>query len=176
MVKTPSTMVELGTESPSFSLLDPVTGRKVCRDDFAGAQGLLVAFLCNHCPFVKHIAGDFAAFAVEYQERGLAIVGINSNDVEPIQRTVLNTWLLRQVSVGTHSRISWMSHRRLLSPIGLLAPLISSYLIMISGLSTEASLIGAGLLLRHQLRVLIFEMLVTLYSLELPLRTYKSLA
>jgi peroxiredoxin len=82
MVKTPSTMVELGTESPSFSLLDPVTGRKVCRDDFAGAQGLLVAFLCNHCPFVKHIAGAFAAFAVEYQERGLAIVGINSNDVE----------------------------------------------------------------------------------------------
>jgi predicted membrane metal-binding protein len=68
-----------------------------------------------------------------------------------------------------------MSHRRLLSPIGLLAPLISSYLIMISGLYTEANLIGAGLLLRHQLRVLIFEMLVTLYSLELPLRTYKSL-
>ena len=82
MVKTPSTMVELGTESPSFSLPDPVTGRKVCRDDFAGAQGLLVAFLCNHCPVVKHIAGDFAAFAVEYQKRGLAIVGINSNDVE----------------------------------------------------------------------------------------------
>ena len=82
MVKTASTMLAIGTEAPNFSLPDPVTGRKVCRDDFAGAQGLLVAFLCNHCPFVKHIAEGFTSFAVEYQERGLAIVGINSNDVE----------------------------------------------------------------------------------------------
>ncbi len=82
MVKTPSTMLDLGTEAPSFSLPDPVTGCTVCRDDFAGAKGLLVAFLCNHCPFVKHIADEFSGFAAEYQKRGLAIVGINSNDVE----------------------------------------------------------------------------------------------
>ena len=81
MVKTASTMLAIGTEAPNFSLPDPVTGRIVCRDDFSGAQGLLVVFLCNHCPFVKHIAEGFTSFAVEYQERGLAIVGINSNDV-----------------------------------------------------------------------------------------------
>ena len=82
MVKTPSTMLDLGTQAPSFSLPDPVAGRIVYRDDFADTKGLLVAFLCNHCPFVKHIADEFSAFAAEYQERGLAIVAINSNDIE----------------------------------------------------------------------------------------------
>ncbi len=82
MVKTPSTMLDLGTQAPSFSLPDPVTGRIVYRDDFADTKGLLVAFLCNHCPFVKHIVDEFSAFAAEYQERGLAIVAINPNDIE----------------------------------------------------------------------------------------------
>ena len=82
MVKTSSTMLPLGTEAPKFSLPDPVTGRTVCRDDFSGAQGILVTFLCNHCPFVKYIANDLAVFAKEYQGRGLAIIGINSNDAE----------------------------------------------------------------------------------------------
>ena len=82
MVKTPSAMLDLGTQAPRFSLPDPVTGRIVYRDDFADTKGLLVAFLCNHCPFVKHIADEFSAFAAEYQERGLAIVAINSNDIE----------------------------------------------------------------------------------------------
>ncbi len=82
MVKTPSTMLDLGTQAPSFSLPDPVTGRIVYRDDFADTKGLLVAFLCNHCPFVKHIADEFSAFAAEYQERGLAIAAINPNDIE----------------------------------------------------------------------------------------------
>ena len=75
-------MLPLGTEAPKFSLPDPVTGRTVCRDDFSGAQGILVTFLCNHCPFVKYIANDLAVFAKEYQGRGLAIIGINSNDAE----------------------------------------------------------------------------------------------
>ena len=48
MVKTPSTMLDLGTQAPSFSLPDPVAGRIVYRDDFADTKGLLVAFLCNH--------------------------------------------------------------------------------------------------------------------------------
>ena len=82
MVKTSSTMLPLGTEAPEFSLPDPVTGRTICRDDFSGAQGMLVTFLCNHCPFVKYIANELASFAKEYQGMGLAIVGINSNDAE----------------------------------------------------------------------------------------------
>jgi peroxiredoxin len=80
MALTPSTMLELGTEAPDFRLPDPA-GREVSRDDFRGAPALLVAFLCNHCPYVQHIREGFARFAVEYQAKGLAIVAISSNDV-----------------------------------------------------------------------------------------------
>ena len=80
MSLTPSTMLPLGTEAPDFRLPDP-SGRLVARDDLADAKGLLVAFICNHCPYVKHIRTGLAAFARDYAARGLAIVAINSNDV-----------------------------------------------------------------------------------------------
>jgi peroxiredoxin len=80
MVKTPSTMLPLGTQAPRFSLLS-TDGKTVTVDDFAGAPGLLVMFICNHCPFVKHVRDGLAEFGREYQERGLGIVAINSNDV-----------------------------------------------------------------------------------------------
>jgi peroxiredoxin len=80
MAKTPSTMAPLGTPAPDFRLPDP-SGRLVARDDFRDAPALLVAFLCNHCPFVKHVRDGFAAFAREYRDKGLAIVAVNANDV-----------------------------------------------------------------------------------------------
>ncbi len=80
MVKTASTMLELGTAAPDFSLPD-ASGKTVSLSDFAGAKALLVIFMCNHCPFVKHIATGLAELALEYQQRGVAVVGINSNDV-----------------------------------------------------------------------------------------------
>jgi peroxiredoxin len=80
MALTPSNMPELGLPAPEFSL--PATGGKlVSPDDLAGDAGLLVAFWCNHCPFVRHINEQFASFAAEYQPRGLAIVAISANDV-----------------------------------------------------------------------------------------------
>ena len=82
MARTPSTMLELGTPAPDFSLLEPATGRTVSLSDFGDAKGLAVVFMCNHCPFVKHIADGLNAFTREYQARGLAVVGINSNDAE----------------------------------------------------------------------------------------------
>ena len=82
MVKTASTMLPLGTEAPEFSLPNVVDGGAVSLDDFADARGVLVIFMCNHCPFVKHLRSGLAAFAREYQPRGLAIVGISSNDAE----------------------------------------------------------------------------------------------
>jgi len=81
MARTPSTMVPLGSLAPSFYLPDASSRRTIASEDLAAAPALLVAFLCNHCPFVKHIRDGFAAFAREYADRGLAIVGINSNDV-----------------------------------------------------------------------------------------------
>ena len=80
MVMTPSTMLPLGTEAPPFRLPD-TAGGEVTRDDFRQSRGLLVAFICNHCPFVKHLRHELARFGREYQDRGLAIVAINSNDV-----------------------------------------------------------------------------------------------
>jgi peroxiredoxin len=81
MVKVPSTMAPLGSAAPDFSLPEPATGRTITRDDFADAPALLVAFLSNHCPFVKHIAAELADFGREYEAKGMAVVGICANDV-----------------------------------------------------------------------------------------------
>ncbi|HIN95417.1 MAG TPA: thioredoxin family protein [Planctomycetes bacterium] len=80
MVKTASTMLPLGTTAPDFSLLN-VNGQTVSRSDFQDAKGLLVIFMCNHCPFVIHLADQLAQFARDYHDAGLAIVAISSNDV-----------------------------------------------------------------------------------------------
>lgn len=81
MALTPSTMLPLGTEMPRFSL--PATdGRIVSSADFASAPALVVVFMCNHCPYVKHVRDGLARFAREMQPLGLAVVGINANDVE----------------------------------------------------------------------------------------------
>ena len=79
MVKTASTMLPLGTQAPDFSLIN-VDSQLVSRDDFRGAPALLVIFMCNHCPYVIHIADELARLTAEYQARGVAIVGINAND------------------------------------------------------------------------------------------------
>ena len=79
MVRTASTMLPLGTTAPDFRLPD-TDGKVVSLDDFRDAQGMLVMFICNHCPFVKHVRKELALLARDYQ-RKLGIVGINSNDV-----------------------------------------------------------------------------------------------
>jgi peroxiredoxin len=81
MAETASTMLPLGTHAPHFQLPDP-HGKRTSLEHFPGAPALLVAFICNHCPYVKHIRSGFAALATEYQARGLAVVAISSNDVE----------------------------------------------------------------------------------------------
>ena len=79
MARTASTMMPLGTTLPIFSL-PGVDDRFVSSTDFAAAPALLVAFICNHCPFVKHIATELAKLGNDYQRRGVAIVAISSND------------------------------------------------------------------------------------------------
>ena len=72
-------MLALGTKAPDFRLPAP-DGKLHSSHDFDGAPVLLVAFICNHCPYVQHIQSSFTAFAAKYQQRGVAIVAINSND------------------------------------------------------------------------------------------------
>lgn len=81
MAETPSTMLATGTKAPPFRLRD-TQGKWVSLDDFKSAPALLVAFICNHCPYVKHIRSKFAEVARDYQARGAAVVAISSNDVE----------------------------------------------------------------------------------------------
>jgi peroxiredoxin len=81
MAETPSTMLPLGTRAPDFDLPDP-SGQRHKLSDFAAAPALVVAFICNHCPFVQHIRQGLAQFARDYAGRGVAMVAISANDVQ----------------------------------------------------------------------------------------------
>lgn len=79
MALTPSTMVSLGSAAPDFTLPN-TEGKLVHLSDFDRNPALLVMFICNHCPYVKHVAAGLAALGRDYQKQGVGIVGINSND------------------------------------------------------------------------------------------------
>lgn len=81
MARTPSTMLPLGTAAPEFSLPN-IDGKTVSLADFSSAKGLVVMFICNHCPFVKHVQDGLVSLFNDYSDKGIAFVGISSNDVE----------------------------------------------------------------------------------------------
>jgi peroxiredoxin len=80
MVRTASTMLPLGTRAPDFALPSVHDGRVIALKDFAGAPATLVMIICNHCPYVKHVAPELARIGVEYAARGVAIIAIAPND------------------------------------------------------------------------------------------------
>ena len=80
MVRTPSTMLPLGTPAPDFELPN-VDGRMVSYATAAGPRGTVVMFICNHCPFVKHVADQLAVLGRDYMPRGIGFAAISSNDV-----------------------------------------------------------------------------------------------
>src|SRR3974390_2990253 len=80
MVAVNSTMLPLGTKAPDFRLPD-TTGKSISLKDLQGAPALVVVFMCNHCPYVKHIRSGLAQLARDYLPRSVAVVGISSNDV-----------------------------------------------------------------------------------------------
>ena len=82
MAVTPSAMMALGTEAPDFRLVDAVSGRSFALDDIRGTTGTLVMFICNHCPFVKHIEQSLADLGRDYAGKGIGIVAINANDAD----------------------------------------------------------------------------------------------
>lgn len=81
MALTPSTMLPLGTVAPVFRLPD-TEGNPVSLKNFAGARGLLVMFICNHGPYVKHVRLELAKLGRDYPPRGITLVAINANDAE----------------------------------------------------------------------------------------------
>ncbi len=80
MAVTPSTMLPLGTTAPGFQLPD-TDNRIVSQDDYKDASALVVMFICNHCPYVKHLKTELAAFGRDVRKKGVAVVAISSNDV-----------------------------------------------------------------------------------------------
>ena len=81
MVKTASTMLALGTAAPEFHLPDVVSGETISLATFSGSKALLLMFICQHCPFVKHIQSELAQIGHDYGDRPLGIVAISANDV-----------------------------------------------------------------------------------------------
>lgn len=82
MALTASTMLSLGTEAPDFQLPDTVTGQTISLGTFSGKKALLVMFICNHCPYVKHVKDELARIGRDYAGKSLGIVAISANDAE----------------------------------------------------------------------------------------------
>lgn len=82
MAKTQSTMLELGTKAPDFLLMNSADLQMVSRDQVMGEKGLLVIFMCNHCPYVLHILDKLLEVVKRYQAQGIGVVAISSNDIE----------------------------------------------------------------------------------------------
>ena len=82
MARTPSNMVPLNIEAPSFSLPDLVSGEPKSLSQLQGLEGTFILFICNHCPFVIHVMEQLVALSREYQAKGINFIAINSNDVE----------------------------------------------------------------------------------------------
>jgi peroxiredoxin len=77
-----SNMLPIGTKAPSFELMDTTSGHKLSIGDVKGEKGLVVLFICNHCPYVIHVNSELVKIANEYRAKGVGFVAISSNDVE----------------------------------------------------------------------------------------------
>jgi peroxiredoxin len=82
MSLTPSTMLDLKTKAPEFNLPDVVTGKTVSLATFAGKKGLLVMFICRHCPYVQHIRQELGRLGRDYASKDVALVAISANDAD----------------------------------------------------------------------------------------------
>ena len=81
MARTPSTMVRLGTKAPDFTLPDTVSGKSLSLTNIDGETATMIMFICNHCPFVKHVNTELVRLADDYKNKGIGFVAISSNDV-----------------------------------------------------------------------------------------------
>lgn len=82
MTLTPSTMLPLGTVAPDFKLIDSKNGKEASLDELKSVKATVIMFICNHCPYVKHVQTELVQLANDYIEKGVSFIAINSNDVE----------------------------------------------------------------------------------------------
>ncbi|MCH2195609.1 thioredoxin family protein [Kordia sp.] len=82
MALTPSNMLSLGTKAPDFSLIDTISDTIISLNESKGINGTVIMFICNHCPFVKHVNEGIVQLANDYISKGIGFIAISSNDVE----------------------------------------------------------------------------------------------
>lgn len=82
MAETMSNMIPLGTKAPNFELIDTISNQKLSLEQLKSDKATVIMFICNHCPFVKHIESKLVEIAKNYQAKGVAFIAINSNDIE----------------------------------------------------------------------------------------------
>ncbi len=82
MARTPSTMMPLGTRAPDFSLPDTVSGKQLSLQELRSQTATVIMFICNHCPYVKHVNAELVRLATEYQAKGISFVAISANDAD----------------------------------------------------------------------------------------------
>ncbi len=82
MAVTPSNMLPIGTKAPDFALYDTLSGERKALGELKSDKGTLVMFICNHCPYVKHVNPELVRVANDYQKKGISFIAINSNDVK----------------------------------------------------------------------------------------------
>ncbi len=82
MARTESNMLPLGTKAPDFRLVDAISNRMMALEDLKGEKGTLVMFICNHCPFVKHVNDELVRIANDYRVSGFSFIAIMSNNIE----------------------------------------------------------------------------------------------
>ena len=99
MARTPSTMVALGTKAPDFLLPDTVSGKQISLKDIKGETATMIIFICNHCPFVKHVNEELVKLGNDYKNKGVGFVAISSNDVinHPDDSPALMTQVAKQL-------------------------------------------------------------------------------
>ncbi|MFK7747242.1 MAG: thioredoxin family protein [Kordia sp.] len=81
MALTPSNMLSLGTKAPDFTLIDTISDKNISLQQAKGSHGTIIMFICNHCPFVKHVNEGIVKLANDYQSKGIGFIAISSNDV-----------------------------------------------------------------------------------------------
>ena len=99
MARTPSTMVALGTAAADFTLSDTVSGKNISLENVKGDVATIMMFICNHCPFVKHVNPELVKLANDYKDKGIGFVAINANDVlnHPEDSPALMTQVAKQL-------------------------------------------------------------------------------
>ena len=81
MVLTPTTKIDLGFKAPDFNLLNPVESSMQSLDSIKSSTATVIIFMCNHCPYVVHVLDGLVSISKDYIPKGIAFIGINSNDV-----------------------------------------------------------------------------------------------